>query len=207
MILVWCPECGLEKDASEFYVNRRARSGRTTYCKLCTKARNDASKARSAAGAVLITRRPRRSLPQPIGAEKRCNDCGGVFPLDHFPRNKNSRDGRHGYCKPCHNARSRETRERLYGGGRHYHLKRRYGLGADEVAGMIEAQGGMCAICGTRSAEQVDHDHVTGQVRAVLCFTCNLGLGNFGDDPERLRSAVRYLEKFAVDGGSQRDSA
>jgi len=124
---------------------------------------------------------------------KRCPDCREWKPPEEFPRNRRMRDGRHAYCKPCHNARCRETRERLYGGSRHYHLKRRYGIGADEVEALIEAQGRVCPICGRQGPEQVDHDHVTGKVRGVLCFNCNGGLGQFRDDADALSNAVGYL--------------
>lgn len=40
----------------------------------------------------------------------------------------------------------------------------------------------------------VDHDHKTGVLRALLCFKCNSALGNFDDDPERMRRAARYVE-------------
>ena len=73
---------------------------------------------------------------------KRCPDCGVTKPLDDFPRNKRTVDGRHPYCKPCHNARGRETKDRLYGGSRHYHLLHRYGIGADQVQALIENRGG-----------------------------------------------------------------
>jgi hypothetical protein len=46
---------------------------------------------------------------------KRCPDCGQYKPLSEFPRNRRMRDGRHAYCKPCHNARGKETKQRLYG--------------------------------------------------------------------------------------------
>jgi hypothetical protein len=125
---------------------------------------------------------------------KRCPDCGKWKPLDEFPRNKNTKDGRHSYCKPCHNARGKETYERLYGGTRHYHLRRRYGIGADEFDALVERQGGVCAICGRPDPEHVDHDHETGAVRGILCFNCNGGLGQFRDSIDSLLTAASYLE-------------
>lgn len=130
-------------------------------------------------------------------SSKRCAKCGEIKALDDFPRNKRQPDGRHCYCKLCHNAQVRESRQRLHGGSRHYHLKRRYGIGADDVEAMIAAQGGRCLICGREDPDHVDHDHATGKVRGILCFTCNAGLGNFSDDIERLRSAASYLELAA----------
>jgi hypothetical protein len=126
---------------------------------------------------------------------KRCPDCRQWKPKEEFPRNRNARDGRHPYCKPCHNARGRETRERLYGGSRHYHLKKRYGIGAAEVDALIAAQGNRCSICSREGPEQVDHDHVTGKVRGVLCFNCNGGLGQFRDDLDVLSEAMTYLAR------------
>jgi hypothetical protein len=125
---------------------------------------------------------------------KRCPDCGIEKSLDEFPRNKNYADGRHTYCKPCHNARGKESKQRLHGGSRHYHLVRRYGIGAHHVEAMIRAQGGVCAICKTEPAMHVDHDHESGLIRGVLCFNCNGGLGQFKDDARNLSRAIEYLE-------------
>jgi hypothetical protein len=83
---------------------------------------------------------------------------------------------------------------RLYGNQRHYHLRRRYGIGLPEFELLLQAQGVVCAICGVAGPEHVDHDHRSGQVRGILCFNCNGGLGQFSDDPARLYRAAFYVE-------------
>jgi hypothetical protein len=60
---------------------------------------------------------------------------------------------------------------------------------------MIEAQGGLCAICRRRPAVHVDHDHAFDVVRGVLCFPCNAALGQLQDDPQLFRNAIDYLER------------
>jgi hypothetical protein len=128
---------------------------------------------------------------------QRCPACKQWKPVSEFPRNRSTRDGFAAYCKPCHNERGRRNRQRLHGSTRHYHLKRRYGIGARDVERMIEAQGGMCAVCRTAPAQHVDHDHATGQVRGILCFNCNGGLGQFRDDRAVLERAITYLRHHA----------
>jgi hypothetical protein len=124
---------------------------------------------------------------------KRCADCKQTKPYDDFPRNKNTKDGYHCYCKACNNARTYESRQRLHGGSRHYHLMHRYGIGADEFDELVKEQGGVCAICGRENPEHVDHSHDTGAVRGILCFNCNGGLGQFRDSIDALRAAATYL--------------
>lgn len=80
--------------------------------------------------------------------------------------------------------------------------KRKYGLLPGERDAMLAAQGDSCAICGaddpgTRQGWNTDHDHGTGVVRGILCHGCNVGLGGFRDDPERLVAAIEYLEAVA----------
>jgi len=81
---------------------------------------------------------------------------------------------------------------------KHY-LGKKYGLSPSEYGEWMIAQDGRCAICLTSDPApwdqlSVDHDHVTGRVRGLLCMRCNSCIGQAGDDPERLRKAVRYLE-------------
>ena len=70
----------------------------------------------------------------------------------------------------------------------------RYGIGADDFDELVEQQGGGCAICGRENPEHVDHDHETGEVRGVLCFSCNGGLGQFRDSIDAAANAVAYLD-------------
>ena len=127
---------------------------------------------------------------------KKCPDCGEEKPYSDFPRNRSTATGYHAYCKACHNSRGRESLQRLHGGSRHYHLRRKYGMGAVEVQALIDAQGGICPVCLKRPATQVDHDHKTGRVRGVLCLYCNAAMGAFHDDPDLIAKAIAYLERY-----------
>ena len=80
--------------------------------------------------------------------------------------------------------------------------RRRYGLSGIEYAALMQRHP-VCAICwqafhgahpdGLTGEPQVDHDHDTGEVRALLCRRCNTGLGMFFDNAELLRRAYLYL--------------
>ena len=64
---------------------------------------------------------------------------------------------------------------------------------------MLNAQHGRCAICGVREEDslggrlRVDHDHVTGDNRGLLCMNCNTALGHFRDSIELMTEAIQYL--------------
>ena len=81
--------------------------------------------------------------------------------------------------------------------GRKYHLKKNYGLSVERYDEMLDAQGGVCAICGAPPRDDislhVDHDHATGAIRGLTCFRCNNALGDLGDDADRLLRAIEYL--------------
>jgi hypothetical protein len=50
----------------------------------------------------------------------------------------------------------------------------------------------------------IDHDHVTGQVRGLLCGSCNSGIGLLRDDPGVIKAAARYVAKHRQTEISQR---
>ena len=57
----------------------------------------------------------------------------------------------------------------------------------------LEKQAGKCAICDKETSLNLDHCHLTGKFRGMLCTSCNTGLGFFKDNVENLRRAVSYL--------------
>ena len=107
------------------------------------------------------------------------------------------KSGRMTYCKPCHNTITRQNRIKHHGTTRAFHLKRRYNVDAVQVEWLKLQQGGVCAICRKNEPVHVDHDHLTGRVRGILCFNCNRGLGKLGDDADLLRKALDYLQTYA----------
>jgi hypothetical protein len=115
---------------------------------------------------------------------KRCAECRTVKSVDDFHKTKRTIDGLAVYCKPCRKAR-----------GRADHLQQTYGLTEADLGQMLTEQDGLCAVCKRRPAEHVDHDHVFGVVRGVLCFPCNAALGQFQDDIPTLLNAIDYLER------------
>jgi hypothetical protein len=60
---------------------------------------------------------------------------------------------------------------------------------------LLEEIGHKCWICGREQVSLfLDHDHLTGYVRGLLCPSCNRGIGMFVDDPALLQNAVVYLK-------------
>jgi hypothetical protein len=81
---------------------------------------------------------------------------------------------------------------------------RNHDLTLDQYHSMAEAQDFECAVCGEEPAIKsggsidgfvVDHDHVTGKPRALICPNCNVALGQLRDDPVIAHKAAMYLEK------------
>jgi len=74
---------------------------------------------------------------------------------------------------------------------------RLYGITLDEYEERLAAQGGVCARCGQEPGQlrlAVDHCHVTGAVRGLLCGSCNTYLGRLEANVDRLVDDLRYLQ-------------
>jgi len=145
--------------------------------------------------------RPRSVKPEPTTVRGLCITC---------KKNKQIRFKQNGkiryraYCQGCSNrkygivlARSIKKQDQTL-----YNYKKRllkYGITPEQHQQMLEDQSLCCAICLRTETEEgrkfsIDHDHLTGKVRGLLCFQCNTGIGKLQDDPEILRRAIAYLE-------------
>lgn len=110
-----------------------------------------------------------------------------------------------GLCAAHYHRRWRGGRpEKTRHARRNGNLKHSYGITPAYYDALLAKQGGVCAICGKpetvvdrRTGKPrrlaVDHDHVTGKVRGLLCANHNALLGHAGDAPEILLAAVDYL--------------
>lgn len=104
-------------------------------------------------------------------------------------------------------SRSNPDKEKLYRNnweGRKRYTRNRdlvnnYGLTIEDYEQMLTSQNNCCAICKLELKKPcVDHCHITGNIRQVLCGKCNTGLGMFQDDIELLEAAITYLRKHAT---------
>lgn len=140
--------------------------------------------------------RGKRVLFPVIDGKKICTKCREAKRVSEFGLRPDSASGHlHSVCRPCRNIALRRR-----------HLRSKWGFSLEEWERRFDAQGRVCAICGTDKPDgrgwHVDHDHACcagwkccGKcVRGILCSSCNVGLGTFNDSPERLRLAARYLE-------------
>jgi hypothetical protein len=130
---------------------------------------------------------------EPTGIEvKKCSRCSQVKPLTEFGAQRGARDGRSSHCLECNRARMQKHYAENAESWRPRHLRRTYGISVDEYEELLEAQGGVCAVCRTQRPFtsnrhrnfSIDHSHADGCdhpanracktcIRGLLCNVCN----------------------------------
>lgn len=192
-----CTACRETKSLDEFSRAPRGKYGRKATCKSCDAARH----------ARLHPPKPRvgklRREPLPGSAEKRCTSCDETKTVDEFSLSRKATATSNAVyrsnCKQCSSDKAmqwyRDNPGRTAENKRRFNLKNLYGLTIAEYDKMVKEQNHSCAIChrSTEGRLHVDHDHVTGAVRGLLCNRCNRSIGLLGDDPVVMRRAITYL--------------
>ena len=142
---------------------------------------------------------------------KQCRTCKVFKPFTEFRARKDSRDGYRAQCNVCYTAiecinKPRKGRkllsyratltEILDGSVVNSHCRRyyKYKLTNHQYDALLNIQNSSCAICKESVNLVVDHNHITNEVRGLLCADCNLALGRFKDSPASCLAAAEYLK-------------
>lgn len=194
-------------------------------CSVCVKAKRAASKRRRKR--LKGTEPPKHGTSQSYSVYScRCDVCVSArkeFRKEYEGELAGKEPPEHGLvgyrvykcrCDVCVEARRNNDKKRMSRPEVYAKEKercwRKYGIlnfSYDDYLRLFEEQGGKCAICdkaiklkGKKRSEvaQVDHNHDTGKVRALLCHNCNKMIG-CGGTPDVLRLGADYLNRHDGD--------
>lgn len=128
---------------------------------------------------------------------KECKTCLEIKNLDKFNVDNNSITKKTNNCKECVAKYSKNNRHI----NKERRLKNIYNLSLEDYKYFIVKQENKCAICKIRFDQinlkevHVDHSHVTGKVRGILCRSCNQAIGFMDDNIQNLENAIKYLKE------------
>lgn len=135
-----------------------------------------------------------------------CNTCKEVKPFHHSSKKNGTKRGYSHKCKVCHNRYVRETWYKKNGesqrsatkkykkDNRYKVLASRYGTTEDVISNLFIKSDYACEVCKSEKDLCVDHCHNSGDVRGILCKSCNMSLGLLREDSERILSLAKYVE-------------
>jgi hypothetical protein len=120
---------------------------------------------------------------------KLCYKCKNEKNIIEFNRSQYDKAGHRNICRDCRNT--------------HRTVIRKHQRNYEEL---LKKQNNCCAICGKTEEENkqrlaIDHNHLTHQVRALLCRSCNTGLGAFKDSEQLMSNAIEYIARWDRGGG------
>jgi hypothetical protein len=132
-----------------------------------------------------------------------CRECAALIRREWYAKNPEPcKAAARKWSKNNPEKRNESKRQRYHNNKqkhKNYVLKRSYGIPLSEFNRLVELQNGCCAICGgpprSKPSFCVDHDHVTGKVRGLLCSPCNSALGFLNDDFSLTIRAADYLRR------------
>lgn len=140
---------------------------------------------------------------------KECASCRETKPVSEYYRVTGFANSYRPYCKGCHKAKRRANYLAKGGKDIPYEqvLRREYGITLADYNAILRRQAHRCAVCrrpetirqkssGELRRLAVDHDHVTGTVRGLLCHRCNILVWAFEENHAILDLIDRYVEDF-----------
>lgn len=216
-----CSKCKQEKELTEFQRRGKHDDTARSQCRDCNLnyGRNDYKAEREKEVKILAALQielNQRGL-------KYCKRCNQFKDLDEFGNQSGrTADKKRLCCKECNNAsyqewyrsdllkardvskkwrqNNPEKRQEIWQAYKNrdkdLKLRKAYGIDLIQYTDMLDKQNGVCAICEDLPGKRllsVDHDHVTGAVRALLCGKCNTALGLLKEDPKIIKSMLDYI--------------
>lgn len=184
-----CTKCKEDLPISHFYLYKEGH--RASWCNGCMRA----------------YQKEKRNLPDPKLTLKVCRSCRLEKPISNFYKCCQTKDGYATQCKSCQGAevqkRNKFTAFRVgtltitWG-----MLKKKtsiFKLSYEQIRKLFEETRGVCPICQNEFKSPQDmvinHNHISSEIRGILCFHCNLVLGHSKESSQTLRAAADYLEK------------
>ena len=169
-----CPQCGKEYPATPdfFYRHTRTKDGLNSCCKNCSK--------------------------------KKCKEYYWNNREKELKRSKKWDDEHKEHRKQYRKQYRKTNKKTIKESDRKYALKSKFGITFEEYNQMKQEQDYKCAICGCEETSlykgkirdlAVDHDHNTGEVRELLCNSCNNVIGFSRENPFILIQAINYIKK------------
>lgn len=171
-----CYQCNKIKEITYFGKDKDKRDGFVTKCKECL-------------GVGVGRKRLRGSMYKTIDGEKYivCVTCNETKSLEHYYTSKTVKSGYQHECKDCNKEFSRKR-----------HMIRNYNISEQELDYYLSACDNSCEICGDSFNDtrmNIDHNHLSGKFRGLLCGKCNMALGLMRDSLSNLESAANYIKE------------
>jgi hypothetical protein len=119
--------------------------------------------------------------------------------LERYYNNKNKEKNKSYY--QINKEQIQQIKQKLKRTQKNNHLLRFYNITIEQYEQMLYEQDNKCYICeelaeDTRKKSlNVDHDHITGKVRKLLCGNCNTSLGLAKENEVILQKMINYLNE------------
>lgn len=140
-----------------------------------------------------------------------CSGCKKRKQLKSFSKDRSRKSGYRSLCRKCsskHNKNYRiNNRVKLLTYMRSWHRNNKgksFGISIEQYKTLKELQNNKCAICknnetvvckGKLRELSIDHNHMTGKVRGLLCYACNVSLGLLKENTQTLKQMILYILK------------
>lgn len=175
-----CTGCKIEQDENNYCLNRNAKDGLNHRCNKCRKQYYQKNREK------ILKEKQQYFIMNKEEIRIRKNLWHKTF-REKYPEKYKER------VKIQYQRRKKQLKE--------YKLKTKYGLTFDDINKMLLEQNNLCKIClNILTKPNVDHCHITGKVRGLLCGNCNTAIGLMKEDLSILNRAHMYLFAFQAKG-------